>query len=350
MVTITINTSREYCVKVGHGLLHQLGPEAAKVISGRTAMIVSDDNVWPIYGNTAVNSLKRAGFIVHSHIIPAGESSKNGESYLNLLQTLALRQITRSDCIIALGGGVVGDLAGFAAATYLRGIDYIQLPTTLLAMVDSSVGGKTAINLPAGKNLAGVFYQPRLVLCDIHTLDTLSQAVFADGCAEVIKYGVLFDQNLFDHLEEMGPDFDREAVVAQCIRWKKEVVSADEFDTGDRRLLNLGHTIGHGIEKASDYHIPHGSAVAIGMSMISRYAASHALCYEEDRDRMISVIERFGLPTHTTLPTEALIKHAFSDKKRTGDTITLVIPATIGCCRLCQMPVSALQNIVKEGM
>ena len=192
---------------------------------------------------------------------------------MELLNFLAENKLTRSDALIALGGGVVGDLTGFAAATYLRGIDYIQIPTTLLAAVDSSVGGKTAIDLPSGKNLVGAFYQPKLVLCDTDTLNTLPEDIFRDGCAEVIKYGVLYDAELFAHLDESGLSFDREAVIARCVELKRDVVAEDEFDRGKRQKLNLGHTIGHGIEACSGYGISHGKAVAMGMTIITKTPA-----------------------------------------------------------------------------
>ena len=350
MIETTVSTSTTYSILIGHQLLPRLGEESAAIIKGRSAVIVSDSNVWPIYGAEAIASLEQVGFRVCSFIVPAGESSKNGENYLNLLNFLAEHQLTRSDCLIALGGGVIGDLTGFAAATYLRGIPYIQVPTTLLAMVDSSVGGKTAINLPSGKNLAGAFYQPALVLCHIDALNTLPADRFTEGCAEVIKYGLLYDAPLFSNLEESGTEFDRVSVIAKCIEWKKQVVMADEFDTGIRRMLNLGHTIGHSIEKASNYAISHGAAVSIGIAIISRYAVSQRLCSEEDCRRIIDVLTKFGLPTHTTFPVDVLTQHALSDKKRQGDQISLIVPATIGCCKLIQVSTFDLENCVKEGM
>lgn len=350
MKSIHISVSTEYEVKVGKGLLDTLGQEAGSVIAGRMAVIVSDGNVWPRYGKLAAHSLEQAGFSVSSFVIDAGEASKNGENYLKLLDFLAESGISRTDCLVAVGGGVVGDLTGFAAATYLRGIGYIQLPTTLLAMVDSSVGGKTAINLTAGKNLAGAFYQPKLVLCDISTLDTLPREEFAQGCAEVIKYGVLYDSALFAHLEENGPDFHREQVISRCIEWKNQAVTEDEFDFGSRRMLNLGHTLGHSIEKCSGYTVSHGAAVAVGMSIIARSSAANDLCDWEDCLRIIAVLERFGLPTASAFSAEALVQQAFSDKKRSGDEITLVIPATIGCAKLHKLPLDQLEKFVKEGM
>lgn len=350
MRTITVNASKEYSVKIGNGLLSIMGEQIAAVVPGRTAAVISDSNVWPIYGEKAMKSLENTGFSVCSFVFKAGESSKNGETYLRLLNFLAENHLTRSDCLIALGGGVVGDLTGFAASTYLRGISYIQVPMTLLAMVDSAVGGKTSIDLPAGKNLAGAFYQPSLVLCDTDVLDTLPDAVFIDGCAEVIKYGILYDRELFAHLETHGPGFCREMVISQCIEWKKNAVMQDEFDIGIRRMLNLGHTIGHSIEKATNYTISHGAAVAIGISMISRSAASTGICQADICQQIDALLKQFGLPVSTNISLDILVQYALADKKRSGDTITLVVPATIGCCKLLNLPISGLKNFVKAGM
>lgn len=350
MKTITVGTSREYSVKIGTDLLPMLGSEVANIVQGRSAAIISDSHVWPIYGEYAANSLENAGFSVCYYVITAGEDSKNGETYLQLLSFLAENQITRADCVIALGGGVVGDLAGFAAATYLRGVSYVQVPTTLLAMVDSSVGGKTAIDLPAGKNLAGAFYQPSLVLCDIQMLNTLPNDVFMDGCAEVIKYGIIYDEALFSKLERQGPQFDREDVIAQCIQMKADVVTLDEYDTGARQMLNLGHTIGHGIEKESRYTISHGKAVSIGISIVSRSCAALGLCSEDDCQRIIKLLQEFCLPTSTQVSHTVIAEAALADKKRSRNTIGLIVPATIGCCKQYICPISELDSFIKAGM
>ena len=208
MKTVTIDVSSTYEIKIGSGLLETVGQEVKKLGRAAKVCIVSDSNVYPLYGDTVKMSLENAGFAVTDFVIPAGEASKNAENFLRLLNALARMQLTRSDIIITLGGGVVGDLAGFAAACYLRGIRFVQIPTTLLAAVDSSVGGKTAIDLDAGKNLTGAFHQPSLVLCDTDTLNTLPEEVFRDGCAEVIKYAMLYDPELFDLLSAHGPDFN----------------------------------------------------------------------------------------------------------------------------------------------
>lgn len=341
MNLVRVQASRDYEVKIGTGLLSTLGAEAARRISGKV-LVVTDENVAPLYLGAAYENLKNAGLSVSTLALPAGEHTKSPEYYIKLLNLLAEKQLTRSDLLIALGGGVIGDLTGFAAATWLRGIPLIQVPTTLLAMVDSSVGGKTAIDLPAGKNLVGAFYQPSLVLCDPAVLCSLPDSVFKDGCAEVIKTAILFDPALFSHLEEKGLDFDREYVITGCVRHKRDVVCADEFDTGERQKLNLGHTIGHAIEKESGYLISHGRAVAVGTAMMAR-------AYCKDRERILALLEAFGLPTTTEFSPQTLAATALSDKKRTGDRLTLVVPHAIGNCTLEKIPVSQLESVIKAG-
>ena len=344
MKTVTVNASKTYDIKIGSGLLSTIGEEAAALGKATKICIVSETNVWPLYGETVQKSLENAGFSVISYVFPAGEESKNGAVYLDLMNFLAQNRLTRSDLLVALGGGVVGDLAGFAAATYLRGIRFIQAPTTLLAAVDSSVGGKTAIDLPAGKNLCGAFCQPSLVLCDTDTLNSLPVDIFRDGCAEVIKYGILYDADLFAILEKDGLSFDREAVIAKCVEWKRNVVMEDEFDTGARMKLNLGHTVGHGVEARSNFTLSHGKSVAIGMCIVTR--ASHC----PDAGRIIPCIQKFGLPTATDFPVDDIYTYTLSDKKRSGGTVNLIIPRTIGCCDIVPTPVSQLKTFIEEGM
>ncbi|MBO4937906.1 MAG: 3-dehydroquinate synthase [Oscillospiraceae bacterium] len=350
MRTVPVTASRNYEVQIGSGLLPGLGEAARKLTKAKKAAIISETNVWPLYGGVAEKSMNGAGFETVSFVFPAGEASKSGETYLQLVNFLAENQLTRSDLIIALGGGVVGDLAGFAAATYLRGIRFIQVPTTLLAAVDSSVGGKTAIDLPAGKNLCGAFYQPSLVLCDIDTLNTLPPDIFRDGCAEVIKYGILYDPDLFEHLRTRGMEFDREAVITRCVELKRDVVAEDEFDTGARMRLNLGHTVGHGIEAQSHFGISHGSAVAIGTAIVTRAAAVCGICSEETRNTVLEVLETFGLPMSCDYSAEDLYRSALSDKKRSGGTVNLIIPERVGFCRIAPTPVSEIQSFIKAGL
>lgn len=347
MKTVRVEASKSYDVLIGNGLLPCLGDHMRRVTKAQKAAIVSDSNVWPIYGQAVLRALD--AYETVSFVFPAGEESKNGNTYLQLLNFLAENKLTRSDCLLALGGGVVGDLTGFAAATYLRGIDFVQVPTTLLAAVDSSVGGKTAIDLDAGKNLAGAFYQPSLVLCDTDTLNTLPEAVFRDGCAEVIKYGVLYDEGLFSHLEEKGLDFDRETVIARCVELKRDVVALDEFDRGERQKLNLGHTVGHGIEACSGYGISHGSAVAAGMGIVSRAACKLGICSENCTSRIENVLKTFGLPINCEFSARELYLCALSDKKRSGGTVNLILPEKIGFCRIAATAVEQLEDLIEMG-
>ena len=341
MNIVEVSASRNYAVKIGAGLLDTLGAELSAIAKG-SVLIVTDDTVAPLYLARAYRSLAEAGFSVHTASIPAGEASKNAENYVRLLHILAEKQLTRTDTLVALGGGVVGDLTGFVAATYLRGLSFVQVPTTLLAMVDSSVGGKTAIDLPAGKNLVGAFHQPSLVLCDTEVLNTLPADTFRDGCAEVIKTAILFDPSLFSHLAEKGLEFDREHVITRCVECKRDVVCADEFDIGTRQFLNLGHTIGHAVEACSHFALSHGKAVSIGTAMMARAFAA-------DAPRIIEVLQTFGLPTHTEYSPAQLAVAALSDKKRSGDMLTLVVPHAVGNCVLQKIPVSELETVIQAG-
>ena len=350
MTTVTVRASRPYEVTIGRGLLDTVGRQAAGQWKGRSAAVVSDSTVAPLYLNRVKDSLERAGFRVHSFVFPAGEDQKNGGTYLKLLEFLAARRLTRADGLIALGGGVVGDLAGFAAATFLRGIGFLQLPTTLLAAVGSSVGGKTAIDLTNGKNLAGAFYQPQAVLCDLDTLDTLPAEVFADGCAEVIKYGMIGDPALLARLETVDFRVDPEELVARCVAQKRDLVEQDEFDTGARQLLNLGHTLGHGVEACSGYTVSHGRAVAIGMTLVTRAAVAFGRCPAEVLPRLRRLLERYGLPDATAYSAQALYEKTLSDKKRSGDTISLVVPIAWGASQLVRIPVSELPAWIERGL
>lgn len=350
MRTVTVSVSKTYDIKIGSGILDTIGAEAVRLGKAEKTCIVSDSNVFPLYGQRVAASLEKSGITVSSFVFPAGEESKNGQNLLALLNALAVSQLTRSDLIIALGGGVVGDLAGFAAACYLRGIRFVQIPTTLLAAVDSSVGGKTAIDLPAGKNLAGAFCQPSLVLCDTDTLQTLPEEIFRDGCAEVIKYAVLYDPALFETLQQNGLEFDRETVITRCVELKRDVVTEDEFDTGARMKLNLGHTIGHGVEAMSCFSISHGKAIAIGMAIVARAAAKTGRCAEECSLRIQSLLRDFQLPVDTTYPAQELFSYALSDKKRSGSTVNLIIPREIGCCEIVPTLITDLTSFIEAGL
>lgn len=350
MKTVTVTASKNYDILIDSGLLNQLGQHVAALGHIKTVGLVSETTVYPLYGRQAEESLRSSGLNVVTFVFPAGEASKNAAVYLQLLNFLAENHLTRTDALVALGGGVVGDLTGFAAATYLRGIRFIQVPTTLLAAVDSSVGGKTAIDLDAGKNLVGAFWQPSLVLCDTDTLDTLPREIYLDGCAEVIKYSILFDRDFFEYLSSTGPDFDRSYVIEHCVTMKRDVVARDEFDVGDRRLLNLGHTIGHCVEANSDFRLSHGKSVSIGMAIISRTAVNDQLLSEESAIKIMNTLHRFSLPTYTSDRAEDLVPFALSDKKRTGGTVSLIVPRAIGHCEIIKIPVEELVHFIQAGL
>ena len=349
MRKVTVRASRTYDVIIEKGILYRAGEESAKVINPCAAAILTDDVVAPLYADILEKSLASAGFSTCRFTIEAGESSKSADSYLSFLNFLADNEITRADCIFALGGGVVGDLAGFAAATYLRGIKFIQIPTTLLAMVDSSVGGKTAIDIPAGKNLVGAFYQPSLVLCDYATLDTLPDNIFADGCAEVIKYGIINDKILFEKLK--APIKEQiEDIIENCVKNKRDMVNADERDVGVRQLLNLGHTAAHSIETLSSFEISHGSAVAMGMVIVARAAQRLGLCPQNDVDEIVKMLQDYNLPTECPFSADSLAEIALSDKKRKGDKIDLIVPFGIGDSQIYSINVDSLEAFFDKGL
>ena len=343
MTTVEVSASKRYQVKIGSGLLPELGQRIAALGNVKKVCIVSDSNVWPLYGAAADDSLHASGLETCAFVFPAGESSKNGETFLQLLNFLAENRLTRSDMLVALGGGVVGDLTGFAAACYLRGVAFVQVPTTLLAAVDSSVGGKTAIDLGPGKNLAGAFWQPSLVLCDIDTLDTLPEEIFRDGCAEVIKTAILFDGQLFMELVRSGIRFDRESVIAACVAHKRDIVAVDEFDRGQRNLLNLGHTFGHAVELLSDFSLSHGRVAARG-------AVQLGICDQGTATRIQWLLEKFGLPVFTHNTASEILEAVLSDKKRSGDRINLILPRSVGECIIAPTPVSELESILEAGL
>ena len=349
MKTVHIDASRSYDVRIGRGLLDDCGRQIAERVRCASAAVVADDTVYALYGERVCASLEAAGIRTACYVFPHGEKSKNLLEYAKILNFLAENRVTRADALIALGGGVTGDLGGFAAATYLRGIPFVQLPTTLLAAVDSSVGGKTAVDLPAGKNLAGAFYQPELVLCDLDTLDSLPREIFLDGCAEVIKYAVLGSRELFALLADIPSGKGLEEVTARCVEMKRDFVQSDERDRGARQMLNLGHTFGHAVEASSRFTLSHGKSVAIGMAMILRAACSRGLCSAETRDAVIALLQRYGLPTECPYPADMLLGALSADKKIFGTRLNLVVPTDIGACRLLPVGVDELSGWLRDG-
>ena len=349
MTTVPVKASKSYQIHIGTGLMDKAGEYLRTVTKGDHIMLVCGDIVSALHADRVTASLEQAGYTVSRFVYPHGEQSKTPETYFALLNALAEAGLTRSDTIVALGGGVTGDLAGFAAATYQRGICYVQMPTTLLAAVDSSVGGKTAIDLPAGKNLAGAFYQPAMVLCDLDALATLPDDVFIDGCAEVIKYGVIWDEGLFELLKS-GIKDRLEQVIARCVIIKAEVVQQDEFDNGLRGILNFGHTVGHAVEKCSDFAVSHGSAVAIGMVVVTKAAAIAGVCDDSIFDRVLALVKSYGLPVSTDYDVDALLQAMLSDKKRAGAKISLIIPEGVGKVRIEKMGLEQMDRFLRPAL
>jgi 3-dehydroquinate synthase len=332
--------NRSYAIKIGAGLLVRLGRECARLKLGARCAIITDTDVGRRYAKPAFDSLVRAGFSPALIVVPAGETSKCLKTVQTCYDQLALHRIERKSFIVTLGGGVVGDLAGFVAATYLRGIPFVQVPTTLLAQVDSSVGGKVGVNLKAGKNLVGAFYQPRLVLCDLDTLKTLPDREFRTGLAEVIKYGIIYDARLFEQLERDLPKLlkrDQNAltsVIARCCEIKAEVVSKDETEGGLRAILNFGHTIGHAVEAVSNYgSFLHGEAIAIGQVAAARVSNCVINLPKRDVLRIENLFQRAGLPTRlklNMLQRRKLFGVMRLDKKVRGGEIKFVLAKCIG--------------------
>jgi 3-dehydroquinate synthase len=342
---VIVNTrAGKYPVLIGEGL--DFGKLALDVRKPCRIVVVSDDNVFRLHGDAVMNSLVENGYIVSGYLLTPGERSKDMEVVTRLLRFLVDQELTRQDILVALGGGVVGDVAGFAAAIYLRGINFIQLPTTVLAAVDSSVGGKTGVDLPEGKNLAGAFHQPLAVFCDTGLFATLPKAVYADGMAEVVKHCMIADGDMLQNLGDLGIA----EICRRNVAIKAGIVEKDEFDTGLRMLLNFGHTVGHAVEALSDYSISHGSAVAIGMTVITRASEKSGLTESPCLDELKKTLKHLGLPTSCRYSAGEIADAALRDKKRSGGAITLVVPKRIGHAELYELPVSELEDFIEKGL
>lgn len=348
MKTVTVNATREYDVLIDNGILDNAGLIVKEKFGINKICIITDDTVDGLYGDRAVNSFKNQGFFVEKIVIEHGEQSKNTDNLIKIIRELAKMHFTRNDMLVALGGGVVGDLCGFCAATYMRGIRFIQMPTTLLAAVDSSVGGKCAVDLPEGKNLFGAFWQPSLVLCDTDTLKTLTKEIYADGCAEIVKYGMIYDKDLFDMVKT--GDFDESSVIARCVEIKRDIVNQDEFDTGLRQILNFGHTFGHGIEILSDFVVTHGMGVAIGMAIITNALKNSGMVNENLYNELVSTLKNNNLPTTFSCAYEKLFEKVIGDKKRVGEFINVILVKEIGKSEICKMELDKVKELIKIGM
>lgn len=349
MRKITVNASKKYDVVIKQGALDLVGEYANSVGLCGKACIISDSNVAPIYMDKVQCSLEEKGFEVCRYIFPAGEESKTADTFVDILNFLAQKHFTRKDTVFALGGGVTGDLAGFSAASYMRGIHFVQIPTSLLAAVDSSVGGKTGIDLKNGKNLAGAFYQPEIVVFDPDVLTTLPDEYFADGMAEVVKYAMIrlkgIDELLLGNIEENLME-----IIARCIEIKRDIVSEDEFEGGVRRILNFGHTAGHAIEAAANFSISHGRAVAVGMYIVTNAWEKRGLCQKGTCDKLVEMLCKFGLDKECGYTAEKLTDIARNDKKSEGDGVHLVVPAALGECDVIKVSMDELLQIFREGM
>lgn len=354
----TINVAlgdRSYQVSVGSGLLDRAGTVARSTIGGSKAVIITNEVVGPLYASRVQASLEASGYEVFVLTLPDGEHTKQLSFLQQCLEFLACAGLTRKDALIALGGGVIGDLAGFAAATYMRGVNIVQIPTSLLAMVDSSVGGKVAVDLPQGKNLAGAFWQPKAVLVDVEVLSSLSLELFADSCGEVIKYGVMCDRKLFDELvaqpltQQCSSDY-LSHIIARCIAIKAEIVSKDETESGPRKLLNLGHTFGHAVEAQLHYSLGHGSCVALGLLGMTRACVASRICAQEDLEMLERLIAAHHLPTTLTpQSSEDLMHWMISDKKRSGATIDIITVQALGLTQIKTVDFSELERLLKAS-
>lgn len=331
MKKLTVHVGKTYEILIEKGIMQNCGSYIKRVSNAKKVCVITDSNVAPLYLAQVVGSLEKEGYGVCSFTFKAGESSKTTKTVVEMVEYLAENGLTRKDLVVALGGGVCGDMAGFASAVYLRGIDFVQMPTTLLSQVDSSVGGKTGVDLPQGKNLCGAFHQPILVLMDPLALNTLSDHFFSDGMGEVIKAGCIKSAKLFEKLENTDVKENIEDIIFDCVDIKRGVVERDEKEQGERALLNFGHTIGHGIEKL--YHfsgISHGEAVGVGMLMISEIGERAGLTEKGTAERIKKVLEKYNMKTSDAHSVEDIIQAMQSDKKRTASGINFVMLKSIG--------------------
>ena len=331
MKTLNVKVGKGYNIFIEKGIISTCGKYIKEVSNAAKVCLVSDTNVYKIYGNTVEKQLKSEGYEVLTYVFEAGEESKTTATVISIVEFMAKNGLTRSDLVVALGGGVCGDMAGFAAAIYLRGIDFVQIPTSLLAQVDSSVGGKTAVDLPQGKNLCGAFHQPILVLIDPDTLDTLTPHYFSDGMAEVIKTGCIKSASLFEKTEKQNAKDIIDDIIFECVSIKAGVVERDEKEHGERALLNFGHTSGHAIEKLHNFTtVSHGEAVGIGMVMITKAGEANSITESGTCERIANVLKKYNLMTEDCNALQDIITCMNADKKRTADSINFVLLNKIG--------------------
>ncbi len=359
MKTIRMNLPEQkigtsYDIFVGSGILDTLGEKISTVFKGarpEKAGIITDAHVAGIHLERTADTLERSGFTVWTHVFEPGDASKNMSTLNDILCGLAKQGFNRSDLLIALGGGVTGDITGFAAAVFMRGLAYVQVPTTFLAAIDSSVGGKTAVNLEAGKNLAGAFWQPSMVLCDVDTLKTLPAGIFREGLAEAVKYGFIKDKSILTTIRDLKAEDSllAEEIISRCIEIKCAIVEADERDFGERMLLNFGHTIGHAIEKLTDYQVSHGEAVALGMIAEAKAAYRMGYCSQDFSIILRELLRDLGFETDMRrFEKNQLYDTIMIDKKWMGKGLTIIVPEEIGRCRLQKIDSGQLMTYVEN--
>ena len=339
--TVTTSTG-EYPVITGHGILKDFADLPQICREGTKAAVITDDNVAPLWLDRLLSVLPDGTL---RYVIPHGEKSKNWTLAGELLEKLAADGFCRDDTLVALGGGVVGDITGFVASVYMRGVPYVQVPTTLLAAIDSSVGGKTAVDLKAGKNLAGRIYPPKAVVCDLDTLATLPRSEWKCGLGEAVKYAVLAGGEIFDIMESGAGAENLERLIDLCVDYKRRIVEADENESGLRRLLNLGHTVGHAIEAESALGFPHGVCVAMGIKVIARASVSAGYLPKDEYLRISALLQKYGFP-ECPYPLRSVIMHAAHDKKISGGKINAVVIRGIGRCETVPMTLDELKEFV----
>lgn len=342
MRTLNINTEKEYPVLIGENLIEKVGELVKEKINAKKIAIITDDIVSKLYLEKVDSSLKTQGYDTCRFILKHGEKSKNLKNYSKIIDFLAENELTRTDAVLALGGGVIGDISGFASATYLRGISYIGVPTTLLSATDSSVGGKTAVDIKKGKNLVGAFHQPKLVIIDSAVIKNLPEDVFLCGMGEVAKYALL-DKKVYEVISE--ENYSLTDLIYACVDYKRKVVVNDEFEKGERKLLNLGHTIAHAIEKLSNYKIPHGTAVGYGLKIMAEASLKKGYLKKDEYEKILSLLTAILGETVSPYKTKDMISIMCSDKKRDGNDISLIFVKEIGDAYIEKLPIKELENI-----
>lgn len=340
---IRMDLKNAYDIEIGSKIIEKLNLFLKENYKNSKILIISDDLVYKIHKEKIIKELD--GFFYKEFIIKNGENSKSTENLIKILEFAAQNQYRRSDLVIAFGGGVVGDISGLVASLYLRGIDYISIPTTFLSAIDSSVGGKTAVNLKAGKNLCGTFYQPKKVFIDTDFLKTLSDYYFNDGLAEAIKYGIIKDKSIFEEIskENVSKTYENlPSIIKKCLDIKKDVVKDDEKDFGIRQILNYGHTFAHAIEKNSNFEISHGHAVALGMKIMVKNF------YESFYDDFIKVLKKYNLDKEIDFDTEKILKVCMVDKKSRNDRINIIVVRNLGTCEILNIDLKDLRKIYEN--